>query len=282
MANITGTPLNDVVLNGTIGNDVINTLNGDDVIIASAGNDIINGGDGQDTVDYRFSGGVTVLPTGTVQKSNGQDQLIRIEKIIGSATAIDTIDVSGSNVQLIADLSAEQVNISNIPNFGSLNFQVVNFDNVFGGNGNDRLTGNAGANVLNGGSGDDNLDGRDGNDILIGGLGRDILAGGGGADFFRYTSALEGGDIINDLNASQGDKVQVSASGFGGGLVVGQLQPTQFTLGSAFTNTTQRFRFDTNSSILFFDRDGSGSQFGSVEIARINGVNGPQVIEVIV
>ncbi|WP_199326580.1 calcium-binding protein [Nostoc sp. FACHB-888] len=281
MADITGTPLNNI-LNGTPENDIILALNGDDLIFASAGNDTINGGDGQDTVDYSQSGGVRVLPTGTVQKSGGgTDQLIRIEKIIGSATAIDTIDSSGSNVQLIADLSAEQVNISNIPNFGSLNFRVVNFDNVFGGNGNDRLTGNAGANVLNGGSGDDNLDGRDGNDILIGGLGRDILAGGGGADFFRYNSASEGGDIINDLNASQGDKVQVSASGFGGGLVVGQLQPTQFTLGSAFTNTTQRFRFDTNGSILFFDRDGSGSQFGSVEIARINGVNGPQVIEVI-
>ncbi|MBC6431555.1 calcium-binding protein [Nostoc sp. HG1] len=280
MADITGTPLNDV-LNGTLENDIILALNGDDLIFASAGNDTINGGDGQDTVDYSQSGGVTVLPTGTVQKSSGQDLLIRIEKIIGSATAIDTIDASGTNVQLIADLSAQQVNISNIPNFGSLNFQVVNFDNVFGGNGNDRLTGNAGVNVLNGGAGDDNLDGRDGNDILIGGFGKDILAGGGGADIFRYNSASEGGDIINDLNASQGDKIQVSASGFGGGLVVGLLQPSQFTLGSAFTNTTQRFRFDTNGSTLFFDRDGSGSAFGSVEIARVNGVNGPQILEVI-
>ncbi|MEH2124710.1 calcium-binding protein [Nostoc sp.] len=154
-------------------------------------------------------------------------------------------------------------------------------DVIYGLNGNDRLTGNAGVNTLNGGSGDDNLDGRDGNDILIGGLGRDILTGGAGADIFRYNSALEGGDIINDLNASQGDKIQVSASGFGGGLVVGQLQRSQLTFGSAFTNPNQRFRVDTSSSILFFDKDGSGSQFGSVEIAKINGVNGPQVIEVI-
>lgn len=277
---ITGTFLNDV-LNGTLNNDIINALNGDDLIIASAGNDTINGGDGQDTVDYSLSGGVTVLPTGTVQKSGGVDQLIKIEKIIGSATAIDTIDTSGTNVQLIVDLSAEQVNVSNIPSVGSLNFRVVNFDNAIGGNGNDRLTGNAGANTLNGGWGDDNLDGRDGNDILIGGLGRDILAGGGGADIFRYNSASEGGDIINDLNAFQGDKIQVSASGFGGGLQVGLLQASQFTLGSAFTNTNQRFRFDTNGSTLFFDRDGSGSQFGSVEIARVNGVNGPQILEVI-
>ncbi|MHC5773733.1 beta strand repeat-containing protein [Nostoc sp.] len=270
------------LIDGRGGNDLIDGGQGDDTIKGGQGNDSIDGGDGQDTVDYSLSGGVTVLPTGTVQKSGGgADQLIRIEKIIGSATAIDTIDASGTNVQLIGDLSAQQVNVSNIPGFGSLNFGVVNFDNLTGGNGNDRLTGNAGANTLNGGSGDDNLDGRDGNDILIGGLGKDILAGGAGADIFRYNSALEGGDIINDLNASQGDKIQVSASGFGGQLQLGLLQASQFTLGSAFTNTNQRFAFNTNGSILSFDRDGSGSQFGSVEIARINGVNSPQIIEVI-
>ena len=178
MSIITGTSLNDV-LNGTLDNDVINVLNEDDIIPASAGNDTINGGDAQDTVDYSLSGGVTVLPTGTVQKSSGTDQFISIEKIIGSATTIDTIDASGTNVQLIPDLSVAQVNISNIPVFDSLNFPVVNFDNVIGGNGNDCLTGNAGVNTVNGGWGDDNLDG---NDILIGGFGKDILTGGAGAD----------------------------------------------------------------------------------------------------
>ncbi|MCC5659551.1 hypothetical protein LC608_21775 [Nostoc sp. XA010] len=201
MADITVTPLNNI-LNGTPDNDLILALNGDNVIIASAGNDIINGGDGQDTVDYSQSGDITVLPTG-IQKSGGaKDQLIRIEKIIGSANAIDTIDASGTDVQLIADLSAEQFNISNIPDFGPLNFRVVNFENVIRGNGNDPLTGNAGVNTRNGGWGDDNLDGRNGNDILMGGLGKDILTGGGGSDIFRYNSALEGGGIINDLNAS--------------------------------------------------------------------------------
>jgi Ca2+-binding RTX toxin-like protein len=281
MSILNGTAFNDVVV-GTLNNDLVNTLGGDDLIIASKGNDTLNGGDGQDTVDYSLTGGVTVGATGTVKKSSGgTDQLIRIEKIIGSATGIDTVDASGSSVQLVADLSAEQVNISNVPSVGSLNFRVINFDNVIAGNGNDRLTGNAGANVLNGGAGDDNLDGRGGNDILIGGLGRDIMAGGAGADIFRYKNANEGGDIINDLNAAQGDRIQVSTSGFGGGLQVGLLAASRFTLGSSFTNTNQRFRFDTNSSTLLFDRDGSGSQFGSVEIAKINGVNSAQIIEVI-
>ncbi|WP_375476596.1 calcium-binding protein [uncultured Nostoc sp.] len=171
-------------------------------------------------------------------------------------------------------------NITGTPLNDVLNATIGN-DVINGLNGDDRLTGNAGVNTLNGGSGNDTLDGRDGNDILIGGLGRDILTGGAGADIFRYNSALEGGDIINDLKASQGDKIQVSASGFGGGLVVGLLQRSQLTLGSAFTNPNQRFRIDISSSTVFFDKDGSSSQFGPVEIAKINGVNGPQVIEVI-
>ncbi|MBD2725685.1 hypothetical protein H6G96_04965 [Nostoc sp. FACHB-892] len=170
MSIITGTSLNDV-LNDTLDNDVIN----DGIIDASADNDTINAGDGQDTVNYSLSGGVTVLPTDIVQKTNGTDQLISTEKIIGSATAIDTIDASGSNVQLIGDLSVEQVKISNISVFDSLNFQVVNFDKVIAGNGNDCLTGNAGVNTVNGGWGDDNLNG---NDILTGGAGSDLTFNG--------------------------------------------------------------------------------------------------------
>ncbi|MEH1940633.1 MAG: hypothetical protein V7L01_10495 [Nostoc sp.] len=170
MSIITGTSLNDV-LNDTLDNDVIN----DDIIGASAGNDTINGGDGQDSVDYSLSGGVIVLPVDTVQKSSGTDRLISIEKFIGSATAIDTIDASRTNAELIADLSVEQVNVSNIPVFSSLNFQVVNFDNVIGGNGNDCLTGNAGVNTLNGNWSDDNLDGKD---ILTGGVGADLTVRG--------------------------------------------------------------------------------------------------------
>ncbi|MBD2775838.1 hypothetical protein [Iningainema tapete] len=62
---------------------------------------------------------------------------------------------------------------------------------------------------------------------------------------------------------------------------LGLLQQSQFVLGSSFTNTNQRFAFDPNSSILSFDADGSGTQFSAVEIARVNGVNSPQIIEVI-
>jgi Ca2+-binding RTX toxin-like protein len=64
-------------------------------------------------------------------------------------------------------------------------------EEVFGGSGNDRLTGNASANVLDGGSGNDILIGGGGNDQLAGGSGNDRLTGGLGIDLLQ-------GDAGND------------------------------------------------------------------------------------
>ncbi|MEZ6115796.1 MAG: Ig-like domain-containing protein [Pirellulaceae bacterium] len=49
---------------------------------------------------------------------------------------------------------------------------------VFGGDGNDHLSGGNGSDVLSGGAGNDDLFGRSGSDILIGGFGRDKVKGG--------------------------------------------------------------------------------------------------------
>jgi Ca2+-binding RTX toxin-like protein len=54
--------------------------------------------------------------------------------------------------------------------------------NLFGGEGNDTLTGSASDDVLDGGPGNDTLIGRGGNDILQGGPGNDTLIGGQGSD----------------------------------------------------------------------------------------------------
>ena len=53
---------------------------------------------------------------------------------------------------------------------------------LFGGNGNDVLTGGSGADQLFGGNGNDTLNGGDGNDILDGGAGDDTVVGGKGTD----------------------------------------------------------------------------------------------------
>src|SRR5437879_2615758 len=54
--------------------------------------------------------------------------------------------------------------------------------NLFGGAGNDTLTGGSGADLLFGGAGNDILNGKGGNDLLFGGAGNDTLIGGSGDD----------------------------------------------------------------------------------------------------
>jgi hypothetical protein len=59
---------------------------------------------------------------------------------------------------------------------------VTNVQNVFGGTGNDFLTGSAGSNVMDGGAGDDTMSGLGGNDIMVGNYGADNMNGGAGID----------------------------------------------------------------------------------------------------
>src|SRR6266536_1538643 len=54
--------------------------------------------------------------------------------------------------------------------------------NLFGGAGNDTLTGGSGGDMLFGQSGNDTLLGKGGNDFLFGGAGNDVLTGGTGDD----------------------------------------------------------------------------------------------------
>lgn len=58
------------------------------------------------------------------------------------------------------------------------------FEQVFGGPGDDRFTGNALDNLLVGGAGDDTLSGGAGKDVLVAGAGNDTLSGGDGADIY--------------------------------------------------------------------------------------------------
>lgn len=125
-------------------------------------------------------------------------------------------------------------------------------DDIFGGEGNDVLRGQAGA------------------DLLVGGSGSDELTGGGGDDIFRFEAAANSSDIISDF-AQGADRIEVSATGFGGGLVSpsfgGSLTADRLVV-RAISNATSpegtgQFIFNTNLSLLLWDADGAG---GSQEI----------------
>jgi serralysin len=160
-------------------------------------------------------------------------------------------------------------------------------DNLNGGDGSDRLDSGDGNDTLNGGKGDDILlggngndillgfDGQDtlvggvGNDTLIGSQGNDLLLGGLDADSFEFWRPTEGLDTIADFNRTEGDKIQILARGFGGGLIAGQLGDSQFILGASATSSSHRFIFNTSNNILSFDPDGAGG-VGAQELAKVS------------
>ncbi len=76
----------------------------------------------------------------------------------------------------------------------------VVIENAIGGNGDDRITGNAVVNRLDGGVGDDTLDGGAGADTMIGGAGHDTY----------YVDDV--GDVIVDPDATGTDTVNSSIS----------------------------------------------------------------------
>ena len=121
-----------------------------------------------------------------------------------------------------------------------------------------------------GSSNDDILTGTADNDILVGGLGNDTITGGAGSDRFTFNNPNEGIDTITDFLSSQGDKITVSAAGFGGGLAAGvPLTSAQFVLGTAALNASNRFIYNTITGGLFFDGDGTGT-IAAIQIATLS------------
>lgn len=136
------------------------------------------------------------------------------------------------------------------------------------------IIGSAFDDSLVGGAGNDTLVGGDGKDTLVGGAGTDTLTGGAGADNFVFNSPSEGFDWISGFSSSQGDVINVSATGFAGGLTAGPLGAAQFRSGAGINSAAtaaQRFIYNTANGALWFDVDGVGGA-GSVRIANLLGI----------
>lgn len=81
-------------------------------------------------------------------------------------------------------------------------------DDLYGGTGNDSLKGGAGNDWMDGGEGNDTLKGDAGDDVLYGGEGNDILDGGAGADWLigdLGTDTLKGGSGADKFHFYVGD-----------------------------------------------------------------------------
>jgi len=88
------------ILDGGLGNDQLFGGDGNDVLIGGLGDDLLNGGNGFDTADYsRASGSVNVdLSTGRTGGAAGNDTLVGIEAVTGSAFNDRIVGDAGDNV----------------------------------------------------------------------------------------------------------------------------------------------------------------------------------------
>ena len=153
---LTGTSRADT-LNGTGGDDILSGLDGNDTLNGLGGNDRLLGGDGNDLL----SGGL------------GDD-------ILDGGAGTDTVTYAGQAESVTVSLALTTAQATGVAGSD----QLINVENLIGGNGNDVLTGNAGANNLNGGAGDDFITGGLGDDTLIGGT------NGAAGDTVNYADAI--------------------------------------------------------------------------------------------
>ncbi len=229
--NGTGNALN----NSIQGNDASNTLNGgdgDDDLTGGGGNDILNGGNGNDLYliynDYIYSDANDTI----VEDANGGTDLVL-------SAASWTLSANVENLTLYA--------LSSLDTMYGIGNELNN--EIRGDYSLDTLIGKAGNDILMSGAG---------NDTLIGGKGSDTLTGGTGADRFLRKYSTTAIDTITDFQVGE-DLLGFSASGFGGGLAGGAvLNETQFTIGSAAADSSDRFIYNSATGGLFFDADGIG------------------------
>lgn len=233
--NATGSGLADSLK----GNEFNNTLNG------AAGADTMDGGDGNDTY--------YVDNVGDIVKEVYDDTL--------GGTA-DTVFSSVSYSLLPGTAGQNGYGIENLTLTG------IAAINGIGNGKNNTLTGNGANNTLNGGNGSDRINAGSGSDILLGGagndelvgqIGNDSLTGGVGQDKFTFKTKGEGVDTITDFSVLD-DTIQVSKAGFGGGLTSGAvITAAQFHIGNGAQDLSDRFIYNKNTGVLFFDADGTGA-----------------------
>jgi len=274
----------------TLGNgaDQIITGNGGNTITTGTGNSQIVVGDGNNTITVGTGSNAVVLGAGLDSVTTGAGH--NVVAVSGATVTGDTLKgalTSGdgtTNRLVLSDHGT--MNPVNVSGFASwklasdgpnvLTLSVANFARLPGG----RITindGNSGNTitastlppmdkiVVHAGAGADTLRGGSGNDIFYAG-GKTTMTGGLGAN--QFTFAHIGANRITDFGASASNEIVLRNSGFNLGADQGMgtgtpqhLAASVFVANStgAFTNTGQRFAYNTTTGALSYSAHGSGS-----------------------
>ncbi|MEQ1952038.1 hypothetical protein [Mesorhizobium sp. CN2-181] len=289
--NLSGSNSADV-LTGDAGANALNGAGGNDVLDGGAGADALQGGAGIDWARYSGSSASVVADltsgTGTGGDAEG-DTLAGIENLRGSSFAdtltgdaganhlhdggvggADTLtggagsDIysvynAGATIVEIAGEGLDRVNAGvDFVLAGGLSIEYLNTTslqstyavNLTGNELVQRVRGNDGANVLDGGGGDD------------------WLFGMGGSDTFRFSTALGAGNVDHILDFSVADdQIALDAAIFSA-LGLGALDASAFKDNFlAPGDADDRIFYNSDTGSLFYDADGSGTDFAAVKFA---------------
>ena len=245
------------------GNDKLYGQGGDDVLYGGTGNDIVDGGTG---ADIMFGG-----PGDDLYRVDNFGDVVS-EESTGPGIDDGGTDTVQSTITYTLGAFVEKLELTGT---AAINGMGNNLGNV--------IKGNSANNVLSGFDGADDIRGYDGNDLLIGGSGRDTLTGGTGADTFVFGKAdATSTDRVVDFSSGEGDRLAVYATDYGltegHGLVGGALDPAYFALvsGTQKQGTVAghgQFLYNTTTSSLMWDADGSGTAASGIAIANFSPVN---------
>jgi len=214
-------------LKGGAGRDTLSGGEGSDTLRGGAGDDLLYGGAGVDSLhvadgsDTAYGGEGNDFFWYGVDADRSPPRIA--DTVIDGGAGIDTLDLGLVAVGLSVDLAARG-RLQDI-GFGRLN--LTSIENVAGGTGADRLSGDAENNALTGREGDDTLSGGAGDDTLQGGAGDDRIDGGGGTDTLTYLGASAGVSVSLALLTAQDT----------GGDGVDTLKSIEILIGTAFADS---------------------------------------------
>lgn len=262
-------------INGT-GNDLGNEITGNanaNVLDGGSGKDTLRGGGGNDTY---LSDGTDVIIEGagagidTVQASASTTLGAHLEKLVLTGTNTSSGTGNGLGNSLSGNSASNALN------------GLAGRDTLAGGEGNDTLMGGGGNDLLHGDAGADRLLGGTGADTLSGGLGNDTLSGAGGPDVFVFDTALSATANLDTVTffAPGADKISLDDDVFGALTGAGTVAAEQFLAapGAKQALTAEhRLIYNTNTGVLYYDADGSGSGSTAIAFAVLAGAQHPSL-----
>jgi subtilisin-like proprotein convertase family protein len=130
--------------------------------------------------------------------------------VLSDAGGFDTLNAAAVDGNTVVNLQSGSATIAGA---GLTIASGTTLEQVFTGDGNDTLTGDANRNRLSGGRGADIINGGAGQDIVGGDAGNDTLTGGADADLFVFNKDPNSTDTVTDFSVSAGERIALV--GFG-------------------------------------------------------------------